>query len=191
MVLLLDNFDSFTWNLKDYLSQLGAEVEVIRNDALTSDQLQQKDWEGLVISPGPGRPEDSPKIKEVLSYCIPAVPVLGICLGHQAIGTYFGAKLVKAEKPMHGKMSEIFPKKHPMFEGYNHPHQVCRYHSLLLGEPWPEALEVTATTQSGEIMALAHKHWPIWGVQYHPEAILTENGHALLRNWLKLVYLQQ
>jgi carbamoylphosphate synthase small subunit len=190
MVLLLDNFDSFTWNLKDYLCQEGAEVQVIRNNEINQEVLEGRKWQGLVISPGPGRPQDVPVIHQMLEHFASKIPVLGICLGHQAIGTYFGASLVKASQPMHGKLSEIIPSSHAMFEGFQYPHYVCRYHSLLLHDPWPVSLEVTATTKSGEIMALAHKQWPIWGVQYHPEAILTENGHTLLRNWLKLVYLQ-
>lgn len=191
MVLLLDNFDSFTWNLKDYLLSEGAEVLVIRNNEITEEILCDTRWKGLVISPGPGRPDDTPVLKQALNAFFPNRPVLGICLGHQAIGMYFNAKLVKSSYPMHGKLSEIYPTKHAMFRNIDFPHSVCRYHSLLLDNPWPEELEVTARTKSGEIMAFAHKQWPVWGVQYHPEAILTENGHTLLRNWLNLVYLQQ
>lgn len=190
MVLLLDNYDSFTFNLSDYLKSLGAEVTVVRNDAMNAEQLGQLNPEGLVISPGPGRPENSGNLMEVLGYFAGKIPVLGICLGHQAIGMYYGGKLVKTA-PQHGKVSEIKTLPHPMWRHIEPIHQVCRYHSLCLAEPLPKTLQVTARSKDGVVMAMTHKDLDIWGIQYHPEAILTENGHTLLRNWLNLVYLQQ
>ena len=189
MILLLDNYDSFTYNLYDYLLQLGAEVLVVRNDELTLDEIIKLEISALVISPGPGRPEQSGILMEVLDYYKNKIPILGICLGHQAIGLHFGADLVKAPLPMHGKVSEISASNHQMWTGIDKYHKVCRYHSLALRLPLPEELEVTAMSEDGVVMALVHKELPIWGLQYHPEAILTENGMSLLKNWLKLIYL--
>lgn len=189
VVLLLDNFDSFTFNLRDYLEQCGAEVDVVRRDKITEQHLGNNEYAGLVISPGPGRPFDFPEMRLVLDKFIPTKPVLGICLGHQAIGCYFGAQLIRTE-PMHGKTSRLITENHLMYQGIPQNHSVCRYHSLILADPLPDILEVTARTDTGLIMGLAHKHLPVYGVQYHPEAILTENGLTLLRNWLNLVYLR-
>jgi anthranilate synthase/aminodeoxychorismate synthase-like glutamine amidotransferase len=189
VVLLLDNYDSFTYNLNDYLLQLGAEVLVVRNDQLTLDEIKKLEISALVISPGPGRPEQSGILMEVLNYYINSIPILGICLGHQAIGLHFGAYLTKAPKPMHGKVSKITTINHPMWEDIDKYHLVCRYHSLALSLPLPKSLMVSAMSDDGVVMALAHNKLPIWGLQYHPEAILTENGLVLLKNWLKLIYL--
>lgn len=190
MVLLLDNYDSFTFNLADYLKSLGAEVKVVRNDAMNIEQLRHLNPDGLVISPGPGRPENSGNLMEVLAHFAGKIPVLGICLGHQAIGLFYGGKLVKTV-PQHGKVYEITTLPHPMWQHIAPQHRICRYHSLCLAEPLPDTLQVTARSSDGVVMAMAHKDLDIWGIQYHPEAILTENGHTLLRNWLNLVYLQQ
>lgn len=189
MVLLFDNYDSFTYNLNDYLLQLGAEVLVVRNDELTLEELIRLDISALVISPGPGRPEQSGILMQVLNHYADKLPILGICLGHQAIGIHFGAELTKAPLPMHGKVSLISANNHLMWNGIDKEHQVCRYHSLALSLPLPPMLQVTATSDDGVIMALVHNTLPIWGLQYHPEAILTENGMSLLKNWLKLIYL--
>ncbi len=189
MVLLFDNYDSFTFNLYDYLLQLGATVVVVRNDEMTLSEIKKLGISGLVISPGPGRPEQSGILMQVLDYFIGKVPILGICLGHQAIGLHFGATLNKAPLPMHGKVSIINTSNHTMWSGIKQEHKVCRYHSLALRLPLPKDLVVTATSNDGVVMALAHKVHPIWGLQYHPEAILTENGMYLLKNWLKLIYL--
>lgn len=189
MLLLLDNYDSFTFNLYDYLLQLGAEVIVVRNDEYTLDDLKKIEFSALVISPGPGRPEQSGILMEVLAYYIGRIPILGICLGHQAIGLHFGAELTKAPRPMHGKVSKITTINHPMWNEIDKYHDVCRYHSLALSLPLPDTLKVTAMSDDGVVMALAHNEQLIWGLQYHPEAILTENGLNLLKNWLKLIYL--
>ncbi len=189
VVLLMDNFDSFTFNLRDYLEQCGAEVDVVRRDKITEEHLKNSNYSGLVISPGPGQPFDHPEMKSVLDAFVYRKPVLGICLGHQAIGCYFGARLVRTE-PMHGKISLIQTENHTMYRDIPSQHRVCRYHSLILEDPLPDDLYITARSDSGLIMGLAHKHLPVFGVQYHPEAILTENGLTLLRNWLNLVYLQ-
>jgi anthranilate synthase component 2 len=191
MLLLLDNYDSFTYNLKDYLEQLGAHVLVVRNDERTIAELNKLPIQGIVISPGPGKPEHSGVLMELISYYHTRIPMLGICLGHQAIGQFFGAKLDKAKEPVHGKTSKIIVSDHPMFHNMPTTFKVCRYHSLLLKTPLPEPLDVTAHTEDGTIMAMAHKTLPIWGVQYHPEAILTENGLQLLRNWFSLIGLTQ
>lgn len=189
MLLLLDNYDSFTYNLKDYLEQIGARVLVVRNDERTLEELQALPIEGIVISPGPGIPQYSGILMELISYYHSRIPMLGICLGHQAIGQFFGATLDKANESVHGKTSKIIVSDHPMFHHMPTTFNVCRYHSLILEEPLSEHLEVTAETADGTIMAIAHRTLPIWGVQYHPEAILTENGHQLLRNWFSLTAL--
>lgn len=186
MVLLLDNYDSFTYNLFDYLSKLGLEVEVFRNDEITIDEITQKNYGGIVISPGPGRPEDSGITMEVIHHFHTKIPILGICLGMQALGMYFGLELVKANYPFHGKVSTLtYQKNHPMFSEIQAPLEVCRYHSLVLqsfGEN--SVIEVLATTSQDECMAIAHKVLPLWGFQFHPEAILTTQGVKLLENWM-------
>jgi anthranilate synthase/aminodeoxychorismate synthase-like glutamine amidotransferase len=181
--MLLDNYDSFTYNLKDYLEQLGAQVMVVRNDEKTMEELHNLRMKGIVISPGPGKPHHCGILMELIAYYHQQIPILGICLGHQAIGEYFGAKLGKANEPVHGKKSEVIVSGHPMFYNIPTTFNVCRYHSMILEEPITEPLEVTAKTADGTIMAIAHRTLPVWGVQYHPEAILTENGHQLLLNW--------
>jgi anthranilate synthase/aminodeoxychorismate synthase-like glutamine amidotransferase len=190
VVLLLDNYDSFTFNLYDYLLQLDVDVLVVRNDELTLDELIKKNITALVISPGPGRPEKSGILMQILNYYAMKIPILGICLGHQAIGIHFGAELTKAPVPMHGKVSKISTNNHIMWSEIDKEHLVCRYHSLALSLPLPEMLQVTAKSDDGLVMALVHNELPIWGLQYHPEAILTENGMSLLKNWVKLIYLQ-
>lgn len=188
MLLLIDNYDSFTYNLKDYFEQLNQDVQVIRNDEWTLEKIQTVNWNGIIISPGPKTPKEAGISLEVIEAYHRTIPILGVCLGHQAVGVYFGAALTQAITPMHGKVSEIHPSNHLMFEQIFAPFLVCRYHSLVLKEV-PEELEILATTSEGEVMAMAHKSLPLWGVQFHPEAILTQNGMQLLSNWLKVVNL--
>lgn len=185
MVLLIDNYDSFTYNLKHYIEYWGVACEVIRNDDPVMLQPVNERYSSVVLSPGPGTPSTSAYLMKALDTYVHKVPVLGICLGHQAIGMYFGAKLVRAAKPMHGKVSEIFHNQHNMFNQVPAPFQATRYHSLLLEEPNEEELQVTAFTQENEIMAISHKRLPVWGIQFHPEAILTQYGKQLIGNWLQ------
>ncbi|MCB9262139.1 MAG: aminodeoxychorismate/anthranilate synthase component II [Flavobacteriales bacterium] len=186
-VLLFDSYDSFTYNLKDYLEQCGASVFVIRNDEMPLEKLVLHNFDGIVISPGPQTPEKSGILMEVLDYFYNKKPILGICLGHQAIGIYGGMNLVKMDEPVHGKVSFIKTKKHPMFEGISQELEVCRYHSLVLENKQTEHLEITAETIDHKIMALAHKTLPVWGLQFHPEAILTQYGLKMIQNWLRLL----
>lgn len=183
MILILDNFDSFTYNLLDYFEQIGVGCKVFRNDTDPKEIFQQQ-FKGIVLSPGPGQPEASGNLMQVLRYYQHTLPILGICLGHQAIGLHFGAELVKADKPMHGKISVIFHKKDIPFMGMKEKVQVVRYHSLIL-KNLSEDLMITAQTEVGEIMAIKHKSLPIHGIQFHPEAILTEKGLQMLHNWAR------
>lgn len=184
MILLIDNFDSFTYNLYDYLAVHGGEVQTVRSNKLNElENISQ--FKGIVVSPGPGVPEDFPEMMQVLQEQLTKVPVLGICLGFQAIGILHGALLTRAQKPMHGKISTVQNSPHEMFKHIPENQQVCRYHSLVLEQIKPPLL-VTAETVDGIPMALAHEKLPIWGVQYHPEAILTHYGKQFIENWLRL-----
>ncbi|QQS29987.1 MAG: aminodeoxychorismate/anthranilate synthase component II [Sphingobacteriales bacterium] len=187
MYLLIDNYDSFTYNLLDYFAQLGVSCKVVRNNACTLSDINALNPEGIIISPGPETPEKSGITIPVIRSFHQKVPILGICLGHQAIGQYFGAKLVLAKQPIHGYTSALVHHNHPMF--YNIPQHtpVMRYHSLVLTEVTNTPLEITATTVEGEIMAIAHQHLPIYGVQFHPESILTHEGLNILNNCLNLM----
>lgn len=186
-ILLLDNYDSFTYNLYDYLLQTGVECEVLRNDALSLAGFEQLDFQAIVFSPGPKRPADAGMMPTLIEHLHDRMPMLGICLGHQALGEFFGAKLVKAKIPMHGKTTEIRHNGHPLFEGIPERFTVMRYHSLLLESLDGTPLECLAKTDEGEIMALAHRTLPLLGVQFHPESILTEHGLQLLKNWIKTI----
>ena len=185
-ILLLDNHDSFTYNLVDYVEQLGAKCLVYRNDEISVKQVLKLAFDGILLSPGPGIPSHSGIMMALLKEWHTRLPILGVCLGHQAIGQFFGASLQKADYPMHGKTSEIICKKHEMFADIPTKHKVMRYHSLVLQEV-PAKIKVTAITAQKEIMAIAHKNLPIWGVQYHPESILSEYGKELINNWLKIL----
>jgi anthranilate synthase component 2 len=186
MVLVLDNYDSFTYNLVQYLGELGAEVRVVRNDAESVEQIASSKPTCIVISPGPGRPEDAGITMEVIRQLGKETPILGVCLGHQAIGAVFGGAVVRAPVPMHGKTSTIEHNGRGVFSGLTAPFLASRYHSLVVSdEHFPGDLEVTARTQEdGIIMGLRHRSWPVHGVQFHPESILTGEGRHLLRNFL-------
>lgn len=182
MVLLIDNFDSFSHILAEYLRQIGIELHIVRNDVDPAKIITQE-WEALILSPGPEIPAKAGNLMNILKLFVGKVPILGICLGHQAIGQFFGASLVKGRQPVHGKVHQVFQKNgHPYLKGLPVCFKVTRYHSLELKD-LPEELEVLLETEAGEIMALAHKFLPILGIQYHPEAYLTQFGKEILENW--------
>jgi anthranilate synthase/aminodeoxychorismate synthase-like glutamine amidotransferase len=187
MVLVIDNYDSFTYNLVQYLGELGAEVRVMRNDQVTVDDVVEAKPDHIVISPGPGRPEDAGVTMNVIRACGRETPILGVCLGHQAIGAVFGGEVVRAGTPMHGKTSTIDHDGRGVFSGIAGPFVASRYHSLVVAEQGlPAELEVTARTADGEhIMGLRHREWPVHGVQFHPESILTGEGKTILGNFLR------
>lgn len=184
-ILLLDNYDSFTYNLLHYLSELGREVVVRRNDAVSVADVLAMKPEGIVISPGPGTPDESGICLALVKEASGRIPLLGVCLGHQAIGEAFGGKVVRAPAPMHGKVSSIHHKGRGVFAGLPDPFNATRYHSLIVEKSsLPECLETTAETEDGIIMGLQHKKLNVHGVQFHPESIASEHGHALLKNFL-------
>ncbi len=191
MLLMIDNYDSFTYNVVQYFGELGAEVKVIRNDELSIEQIADLQPERIVISPGPCTPTEAGVSVPVLKHFAGQLPILGICLGHQSIGQAFGGQVVRARQVMHGKTSTVFHRQQGVFEGLANPLTVTRYHSLVVSnDPLPECLEVTAWTQhadgnADEIMGLRHREFLIEGVQFHPESILSEQGHELLANFLK------
>jgi anthranilate synthase component 2 len=183
-ILLLDNFDSFTYNLQDYLGRVGVSCEVFRNN-VGLDEITKNSYAGVLLSPGPGKPQEAGNLMQILDYYHDKLSILGVCLGHQAIGEFFGATLTKAQKPMHGKISKIeIIAKSALFCNLPNFFSVVRYHSLIL-QNLPECLETTALSQEKEIMALQHKNLPIFGVQFHPEAALTDFGLQMIENWLK------
>ncbi|EOW6617841.1 aminodeoxychorismate synthase component 2 [Cronobacter dublinensis] len=185
MLLLIDNYDSFTWNLFQYFSELGAEVVVRRNDELTPDDIDALAPAHIVISPGPCTPNEAGISLEVIRRYAGRLPLLGVCLGHQAIGQAFGASVVRAQKVMHGKTSAIRHNNTGVFAGLNNPLIVTRYHSLIIDRATlPAGFEITAWTDEGEIMGIRHRHLALEGVQFHPESILSEQGHQLLANFL-------
>ena len=187
MILMIDNYDSFTYNLVQYLGELGQRVKVHRNDALSINDIKKLNPAKIVISPGPGRPEDAGISCEVIRQFSGKIPILGVCLGHQALGYVFGAKIVGARRLMHGKTSKIYHNKKDIFKGIPNPFLATRYHSLLVDEKsLPDCLEITAFTAENEIMGLKHKAYPVWGVQFHPESILTKSGKQILDNFIKL-----
>ena len=187
MLILIDNYDSFTYNLVQYFGELGANVRVFRNDQISLDELIALKPDQLVISPGPGEPiKDDGISSEAIKYFTGKIPVLGVCLGHQCLGAVYGGKVDRAPRLMHGKTSQVTHTGKDIFKNVPSPFQAMRYHSLVVYEPVPSELEVTATTAEGEIMALRHKQHPTFGVQFHPESILTEHGKTLLKNFLEL-----
>ncbi len=187
MFLLIDNYDSFTYNLFHFLGELGAEVEVRRNDALSVQQALAMNPEGLVLSPGPCDPDQAGICLDLVTAAAGRLPILGVCLGHQSIGQSFGGKVVRAPAPMHGKLSQISHEGKGVFAGLPSPLTATRYHSLVVErDSLPDSLEITAQTADGVIMGLSHRELPIHGVQFHPESIASEHGHALLENYLKI-----
>jgi anthranilate synthase/aminodeoxychorismate synthase-like glutamine amidotransferase len=186
MILVIDNYDSFTYNLVQYLGELGASVQVVRNDRASIESIESLRPERIVISPGPGRPEHAGITMAVIRHFGSTVPILGVCLGHQAIGAVFGGSVVRATVPMHGKTSTIDHDGRGLFAGIDGPFTASRYHSLVVAdEGLPAELEVTARTrEDSTIMGLRHRRWPIHGVQFHPESILTADGRRMLRNFL-------
>ena len=187
MIILIDNYDSFAFNLVHYLGELGAKVGVHRNDKVTADAVIAADPDAIVLSPGPCTPNEAGICLDLIAAAAARIPILGVCLGHQAIGQAFGGKVVRAPVPVHGKLSEIKHSGASVFRGINAPFKATRYHSLVVArETIPRELDVTAETTDGLVMGLAHKHLPVHGVQFHPESIASEHGHLLLKNFLEL-----
>ena len=187
MILMIDNYDSFTYNLVQYLGELGEELKVYRNDKITVRGIEKLKPKRIVISPGPGTPAEAGISKAVIKHFAGKIPILGVCLGHQAIGEVFGGKIVRSQLIMHGKTSEIYHDGRTIFKGLPNPFKATRYHSLLVEKKsLPPVLEVSAWTKKGEIMGLRHRKFKIEGVQFHPESILTSSGMQLLRNFLSL-----
>jgi anthranilate synthase/aminodeoxychorismate synthase-like glutamine amidotransferase len=187
MIVMIDNYDSFTYNLVQYLKELGAKVSVFRNDKVTAEKIIRLRPEKIVVSPGPGRPEDAGISCKVIKEFSGKVPILGVCLGHQCIGYVFGANIVRAKRLMHGKVSRIFHDGKDIFKGLPEPFFATRYHSLIVEEKGlPSCLRVTARTKDKEIMGIRHDKYPVWGVQFHPESIMTDCGKQILSNFLKL-----
>jgi anthranilate synthase/aminodeoxychorismate synthase-like glutamine amidotransferase len=187
MIAVIDNYDSFTYNLVQYLGTLGAEVSVHRNDAITVKDLAKMKPDGLLISPGPGEPKDAGISKDAIRELAGKVPILGVCLGHQALGEVFGGKVVRAPRLMHGKTSPILHKGRGLFAGLDNPFEATRYHSLIVErESLPDVFDVMAWTPENELMGIRHKQHETWGVQFHPESILTTSGIKLIENFLTL-----
>jgi len=185
MILVIDNYDSFTYNLVQYLGELGAEVVVRRNDAVSVDEIGALDASGVLISPGPGRPEEAGISLELIGELGTSMPIFGVCLGHQSIAQHFGASIVRADRLMHGRTSSILHEGRGVFANLPSPLTATRYHSLIVDPGTvPTELEITAWTDQDEIMGVRHRELPIEGVQFHPESFLTQHGHALIRNWL-------
>lgn len=187
MLLMIDNYDSFTYNLVQYLRELGEEVVVHRNDKISLAEIESLNPRRLVISPGPCTPNEAGISVEAIRHFAGKLPILGVCLGHQSIGQAFGGRIVRAERLMHGKTSPVFHDGRELFAGLPEPFAATRYHSLLVErQSLPDSLEITAWTAEGEIMGLRHRQLPLWGVQFHPESILTVTGMELLRNFLEM-----
>ncbi|HNR93525.1 MAG TPA: aminodeoxychorismate/anthranilate synthase component II [Kiritimatiellia bacterium] len=187
MILVLDNYDSFTYNLVQYMGEMGADVKVVRNDAMTPDELCALKPEKALISPGPCTPDEAGVSCEIIRRLGPKIPVLGVCLGHQCIGQVYGGRVIRASRLMHGKTSPIRHNGEGVFRGMPQPFEATRYHSLLVERAsLPECLKITAETEEGEIMGLQHAEHPVHGVQFHPESILTQSGRLIIQNFLKL-----
>ena len=186
MILVIDNYDSFTYNLVQYLGELGEEVQVRRNDEIDIEGIKQLNPDHILLSPGPCTPNEAGITLDVIEQFKGIIPIFGVCLGHQAIGQAFGGEVIRAERLMHGKTSPILHHGTSVFEGLPSPFTATRYHSLIVERATlPDCLEITAETEEGEIMGLRHKQYPIEGVQFHPESIITDHGHQMLRNFLK------
>lgn len=186
-LLLIDNYDSFTYNLLHYFAEIGADIEVVRNDALTIDEIKKKSLDGIIISPGPGTPDESGVSLDVIKTLGTTMPIFGVCLGHQAIGQIFGASIIR-HSPMHGKVSAVFHEGKSVFKDLPSPFDATRYHSLIIDPATlPSCLEVTSWTEDKVIMGVQHKEYPIHGVQFHPESIASSCGKDIIRNFYKLV----
>ena len=185
---MIDNYDSFTYNLVQYFGELKAELKVVRNDEISIEKIKRLGPARIVISPGPGRPEDAGISVDIIKELSSKIPILGVCLGHQAIGYAFGGKIVSAKKLMHGKTSPIYHNQNKLFKSIPNPFEATRYHSLVIEKKTlPTCLETIAWTKDKEIMGVRHKKFPLWGVQFHPESILTKHGKDILRNFLSLL----
>ena len=186
MVLIIDNYDSFTYNLVHLVARVTTEIEVYRNDVLSIEEIQHMQPDAILISPGPGRPADAGISEAIIHTFGRQIPILGVCLGHQAIGEVFGCSIVHAPELMHGKTSAIYHDGQGVYEGMPQGFRATRYHSLVIDrETLPEVLQVTAETEDGVIMGVRHRMWPVEGVQFHPESIMTEGGHRIVKNWLE------
>ncbi|HJS28228.1 MAG TPA: aminodeoxychorismate/anthranilate synthase component II [Anaerolineales bacterium] len=186
MLLVIDNYDSFTYNLVQYLGEMGESITVRRNDEISIGEIEAMEPERIVISPGPGSPADAGISNDVISQLGPAVPILGVCLGHQCIGEVFGGRVERAPRLMHGKTSQIYHYGDALFTGLPSPFEATRYHSLIVCEPLPDTLKIIAFTKDGEVMGIQHREYPIYGVQFHPESILTSEGKKILKNFLRI-----
>ncbi len=186
MIVVIDNYDSFTYNLVQYFGELGGEIEVFRNDKVTVDHIEATQPSHIVISPGPGTPLDAGISNRLIEIMGSTTPILGVCLGHQCIGHVFGGEIVRAPRLMHGKTSEIHHQGDGLFAEIPNPFEATRYHSLIINRPVPQCLEITARTDVDEIMGVRHREYPIHGVQFHPESFLTQHGMQILRNFLSL-----
>ena len=188
MILMIDNYDSFTYNLVQYIGQLGGDVVVHRNDVISIDEIQEMKPDAIVLSPGPCTPQKAGISVEVIRQFGTTIPIMGVCLGHQAIGYAFGAKVIRAERIMHGKTSTITNDGRTIFKGLPNPFVAGRYHSLILERnSLPDCFEISAETEEGEIMGIRHKEYPVEGVQFHPESVLTPNGKRVLKNFLTML----
>jgi len=188
MILMIDNYDSFTYNLVQYLQQMGREVAVYRNDEITVADIENMEVEAIFLSPGPCSPREAGVTVDIVRHFHRTIPIMGVCLGHQAIGYAFGGEVVRADRVMHGKTSSISSDGQTIFQGLPDPFTVGRYHSLIVKrDTLPACLEVTAETEEGEIMGLRHREYPVEGIQFHPESILTPQGKRIIRNFLNLV----
>jgi anthranilate synthase component II len=187
MYVLIDNYDSFTYNLRHYLGELGAEVDVYRNDVLSADEVVALQPDGIVISPGPCDPDRAGVCLELVEKAAPSIPIFGVCLGHQTIGQIFGGAVVRAPKPMHGKVSQISHSGTGVFHGIPSPFSATRYHSLTVArDGLPDCFDITAESDDGIIQGLSHKTLPVHGVQFHPESIASDHGHTILKNFLTI-----
>lgn len=188
MIVMIDNYDSFTFNLVQYLQMLGAPVRVVRNDKASVSEIHSWNPNGIVISPGPGRPESAGITLALIETFSGEIPILGVCLGHQSIGVAFGGRVTNAQRLMHGKVSEVTADGKTIYSGIRSPFQAMRYHSLAISrEGFPASLEITAESEDGEIMGVRHKEHPTEGIQFHPESIMTPVGKRILRNYLKTI----
>ena len=185
MILMIDNYDSFTYNLVQYFGEIEPDIEVVRNDAIDADGVRAMAPARIVVSPGPCTPNEAGNSKAIIEAMAPTVPILGVCLGHQCIGAVYGGNIVRADTIMHGKISRIRHIDNPIFRDIESPFEATRYHSLIIErETCPDVLEIIAETDEGEIMGVAHRDFPLWGLQFHPESILTQCGKTLIRNFM-------